>query len=158
MTERWEDVTGYQGLYQVSDLGNVRRIKGYRCRNTHILKYGLTNKGYQHVNLWKRNKARTYTIHGLVLKAFVGPRPHEHQCRHLDGNKINNKIENLRCGTNSENQLDRAIHGTSNRGEQSVQSKLTDKDVLTIKYLINQNVKQPSIAKKFNISPKCFFT
>lgn len=153
MIEQWKDIENYEGLYQISNCGRVCRVKGYRCKKQRILKHGCNNRGYKYVNLWKNNQYKTYTIHTLVLKTFIGYKPEGKQCRHLDGNKHNNKIINLRWGTNSENQLDRATHGTTNRGEQSYNAKLTNVEIHYIRYLIVSGITQSQIAKQFHVNP-----
>jgi len=84
------------------------------------------------------------------------------QCRHLDGNKSNNNLSNLKWGTRSENQMDRVACGNSNRGERSRMSKLKKEDVIIIRKLAtkaNKNVRKidkggnyKEIAKKFKVS------
>lgn len=64
-----------------------------------------------------RLNRRTYNINTLVLEAFTGPRPAGMETRHLDGNRKNNDIKNLRWGTPKENQADRIPHGTALRDE-----------------------------------------
>ena len=88
MTEEiWKDIVGYEGLYQVSNNGNVRRI-GRR-----ILKNFDAAKGYQKVQLWKENKGKAFLVHRLVLLAFVGQS--EMQTNHINRNKKDNRLENL---------------------------------------------------------------
>jgi len=90
---------------------------------------------YPVVTLSKNNNKRTFCIHTLVLEAYIGKRPVGKECRHLDGNPQNNNLDNLCWGTHSENMLDRALHGTSNRGERQGRSKLTERDVRLIIYI-----------------------
>jgi hypothetical protein len=105
MTERWLAVRGYEGLYEVSDHGRVRGRRG-------ISRTGQTMRGYQTVRLYKHFQRKALTVHRLVLEAFVGPRPANYECRHLDGDKTNNRISNISWGTRRENQLDNVRHGT----------------------------------------------
>lgn len=118
--ESWKPVVGYEGLYEVSDLGRVqsldrittgkrnRRIRG-RMLSLSVAKDG----GYHVVNLWKDNRLRVRRVSVLVLEAFVGPRPEGMVARHWpDRDPTNNRLENLRWGTQSENMLDKRAHGT----------------------------------------------
>ena len=118
--EQWKPVSGYEGIYEVSSHGRVRsvdreitdsrgqarRIKG-KVRRTPLDKYG-----YPTVDLWKQGKGQTRTVHSLVTEAFIGPRPEGMEVCHSDGDGTNNRLENLRYGTHSENMLDRVRHGT----------------------------------------------
>lgn len=68
--------------------------------------------GYYYVCLHKNGKQRTHTVHRLVLETFIGPRPEGMQCRYLDGDSANNKLNNLCWGTQKENEADKVKHGT----------------------------------------------
>lgn len=114
--ERWLPIAGYEGRYEVSDLGRVRsldrvRSHGKRWRGR-VLKPVPMPRGYLLVNLWFDNSQRMRLIHRLVLTAFDGPAPDGTEGRHLDGDPTNNTIDNLVWGTHSENQLDQVLHGT----------------------------------------------
>lgn len=118
--ESWAPVVGYEGFYEVSNLGRVRSVekrvrtaRGTRLRPSVVRKLSANPRGYLTVNL-SRGEAgsRTQHVHTLVLSAFVGPRPEGMEARHLDGNPANNSIANLAWGTHSENNLDRVRHGT----------------------------------------------
>lgn len=89
------------------------------CRGK-IIRPHLTGKGYYKVDLFQRPQKVAH----LVLLAFVGARPDGMQVAHNDGNPLNNKLNNLRYATASSNQMDRVIHGTSNRGERNGMVKL----------------------------------
>ena len=105
--EIWKDIEGYEGLYQVSNLGRVKSIYGW-CGNrfvkrTKILKLKINNKGYTKVYLYKNKKSKMFFVHRLVAMAFV-PNPNNlPQVNHKDGNKLNNSIGNLEWCTCSEN-------------------------------------------------------
>lgn len=95
------------------------------------------SRSYLHVNLCNRGR-KMCAIHRLVLEAFIGPCPKGMECRHLDGDKQNNKLDNLKWGTHSENQQDAVKHGThytlGRCGEQHPQSKLSNRDRRLIIY------------------------
>ena len=89
---------------------------GRRCRE--LFRGGILSAavhpdgGYLFVNLCKEGKRSNWRIHTLVLTAFVGPRLDGMECLHGDGNPANNRVENLRWGTGSQNSLDAVRHGT----------------------------------------------
>lgn len=108
MTEIWRAVPGLVG-YEASNLGSVRSLRRHQpC----ILKPSLDHGGYRMVFPSVDGQNRTYAIHRMVLLAFVGPRPPGMQIRHLDGDRSNNCLSNLRYGTPSENVQDAVRHGT----------------------------------------------
>lgn len=95
--EQWKDVVGYEGLYQVSDMGRVKRVIGYSCKTERILKpYQCLRGGYPQVMMCKDGKRKHKQIHHLILDNFVGQRPtSNHETRHLDGNPQNSILTNL---------------------------------------------------------------
>lgn len=114
--EHWRPVPGYEGRYDVSDLGCVRSW----CWTTsqrpepRPLAPGIDSEGYRRVHLRAspRTAVKSVRVHVLVLLAFVGPRPPCHEIRHLDGNRLNNTLTNLTYGTKSQNVRDAIAHGT----------------------------------------------
>lgn len=75
----------------------------------------------------------TKNVHALIARAFLGIRPKDLQVRHLDGNALNNSLGNLSYGTAKQNQRDRTVHGTDNRGERHPMAILNKKDVREIR-------------------------
>lgn len=114
--ERWLPVVGYEGRYEVSDLGRVRSLSRVRSHGRkwrgRVLQPWAMPRGYLVVNLWFDNKQQPSLVHRLVLSAFIGPAPEGTEGRHGDGNPANNNLTNLSWGTHSENQLDQVAHGT----------------------------------------------
>ena len=100
MEEIWKDIVGYEGLYVVSNLG---RVKSIRYKNSRILKPHLNERGYLVVGLSKNGKAKIYKVHRLVMISFVGYLEGKDQVNHIDGNKTNNRLDNLEWCTQSEN-------------------------------------------------------
>lgn len=103
MEEIWKDIPGYEGLYQVSNKGNVRSLnwgnRGF-VRNLYLKKH---NRGYRHVELAKNGKRKAFTVHRLVATAFI-PNPNNYQTiNHIDEDKTNNTVENLEWCTMSQN-------------------------------------------------------
>ena len=103
MDEIWKDIKGYEGLYQISNFGNVKRLQHeeHNCRQGHrVLKERLKNpsfdkKGYLQVSLSKNNKRITRRVHRLVAEVFIS-NPNEYpMINHKDENKTNNNVNNL---------------------------------------------------------------
>ena len=112
-------------------------------------------RGYWACSLRIGGVTKTVTVHHLVLDAFVGPRPHGMECRHLDGNKENNRLENLRWGTRSENERDKIAHGTDHRGEKHHAANLTWQQVEQIRREYRRHTPgfmQKDLAKKLGVS------
>jgi hypothetical protein len=103
MQEQWRPVPGSPG-YEVSDRGRVRSPRV-------MLRQGPIGSGHLAVQIPRNGKRRTVYVHALVLEAFIGPRPRGQECRHLDDDKTNNTVGNLRWGTRSENTLDKVRNG-----------------------------------------------
>jgi DNA-binding transcriptional regulator YiaG len=98
-------------------------------------------------------KRHAALVHGLVLEAFVGPRPSGYDIRHLDGDPSNNRVENLAYGTRAENEADKVKHGTTNRGERNGMSKVTPDVVRKIRRVYAKGkYSQARIAKHFGLS------
>lgn len=121
LPERWLPVPGYEGAYEVSDLGNVRSVDrwvrhysaGWGRRRGRLLKQTPGPDGRLTVKLSVRSVTRTHLVHQLVLKAFVGPRPPGMFGCHNDGDHTSNLLGNLRWDTPRSNSLDMLIHGTN---------------------------------------------
>lgn len=86
-------------------------------------------KGYLFLRLSIAGREVNRYLHRLVLEAFDGPCPPDHECLHRDGNRLNNRRDNLRWGTRRENSADTAAHGRTLRGEKNLQAKLRESDV-----------------------------
>lgn len=101
--EEWRDIAGYEGLYKVSNLGRVMRVKGSPgARSDRVLKTGRDRYGYPRVNLYCGGKAAFRYVHRLVAVAFLTGEV-KREVDHIDGNKTNNNVENLRWATSAEN-------------------------------------------------------
>lgn len=111
------------------------------------------NKGYYCVRLKTEEGNKDRYIHLLMLEVFVEKRPigkEKYQARHLNGNSLDNRIENLKWGTVTENMRDKNLHGTSYRGEKHYRSKLTEQQVLYIRKIVNKD-NYSDIAKEYNV-------
>lgn len=123
MKEIWKDIEGYEGLYQVSNLGNVRSLDRYVKQKENNIQFKKGNniyinkQRYSTVNLWKNNKMKTISIHRLVAKAFLNWKEYKYTnfdigitytennlvINHKDNNKNNNVVNNLEWCTISYN-------------------------------------------------------
>lgn len=84
----YADVKGYEGFYKISSEGKLISPNGIKTTE-------ITKNGYERVSLWKKGKGRHYSIHRLVAEAFIPNPLNLPMVNHIDGNKLNNKIENL---------------------------------------------------------------
>lgn len=112
MEENWKDIVGYEGLYQVSNMGNIRSVErivmfGNRERTVKPsnLRYFKKANGYLSVKIYKHCRQYTFYVHRLVAMAFCDGYFDTADVNHKDGNKSNNVYTNLEWCTRSENQL-----------------------------------------------------
>jgi hypothetical protein len=106
--EIWKDVIGYEGLYQVSNLGNVKRISSFRGVNKKYLNgYNLipidNGKGYLRIKLTKNNKSKRIMLHRIIAEAFIENKHNKPFINHINSDRKDNSIENLEWCTQSEN-------------------------------------------------------
>lgn len=107
MKEIWKDVNGYEGLYQVSNFGNIRKLRfiNNKVNKEKIFKISpqKQNKGYLKVVLYKNGKYKNYLVHRLVASEFISNPNNYKEINHKDGNKENNSTNNLEWCTRSYN-------------------------------------------------------
>ena len=107
INEIWKDIKGYEGLYQVSNLGRVKSLEkidfsGHK-RKCKILKLALNRYGYAYLTLSKNGNKKAYTVHRLVAESFI-PNPNKLPfVNHKDENKSNNRVKNLEWCTHEYN-------------------------------------------------------
>ena len=150
--ERWLPVVGYEGWYDVSDFGRVKRVRA-ACGTQagRILKPSIT-QGYEHVDLHKKGKDKTMRVHKLVAVAFIGTCPDGVEVNHIDGDKTNNCLNNLEYVTPSENRRHAFRIGLQSfRGENNNSSKLTEENVHEIRKVYGKEPLE-SIATRFGVS------
>lgn len=102
--EEWRPVVGYEGTYEVSNLGMVARLPSRQNRKRHVMVHFLINSGYLAVRLTKNKKTKTKLIHRLVADAFIPNPQNLRYVNHKDENPLNNFVENLEhctCGYNN---------------------------------------------------------
>lgn len=153
--ENWKPVYGYEGYYEVSDLGRIRSLEcvvksscrngGSRIRPSKVLKQNRKRNGYLTVDLCKNGKIKTATVHRIVANAFYGPRP-DMQVNHINADKSDNRASNLEWCTAAENQAHiRGIKKFDNGFKKALRCKETGQ-VFESSYQaaawVNENVKQ----------------
>ena len=120
--EMWKAVKGYEGLYEVSDNGEIRSLDHEVLNNgTSVLVKGVLKRtrmkdnGYMIVDLWKDGKGKTHHVHRLVAQAFIDNPENKQTVNHIDGNKKNNNVNNLEWLTPSEQNLHFYEHGLKSK-------------------------------------------
>lgn len=103
MKEIWKGVPDYEGLYKVSNLGNIVSLNGYGHGIIRPLKIRICKAGYCRVTLSKNKQKQFTSVHVLVAKAFIPNPENKPQVNHIDGDKMNNTVENLEWVTCKEN-------------------------------------------------------
>ena len=107
MKEIWKDIPGHKGKHMVSNFGNVKSVKYMHTNSERVLKQSINRCGYAYIILWENKNKKHYTIHRLVASTFI-PNPNNYpQINHIDGNKLNNSVDNLEWCTASENVIHR---------------------------------------------------
>lgn len=163
MEEIWKDIKDYEGLYQVSNQGRIKRLSGkclakggnYRNLTETILTLfpNKTRYNYLYVNL-NNNGIKQFRVHKLVALAFIENPNNYPQINHKDADKNNNSVENLEWCTGQQN-ID---HAKANNlyperfGEKAPNCKLTQLEVDNIKERLKNKETGRSIAKLYNIS------
>lgn len=148
-------VVEYPGYY-ADEYGNIysRRSGGFRILSKRL------HRGYYRVNVRTgSNPVRTVAVdvHTLVLLAFAGSRPEGMECRHMNGDPLDNRPSNLRWGTHRENIHDQIRHGTAaclRHGENAIASKLSFADVMKIRRMYAQGYLQRQIAEIFGVTQR----
>lgn len=159
--EVWKAVEGYENLYQVSNLGNVKSLDREVTYSSGVvtLHKGKTLKqdtarGYKRVTLSENGKTKRFQVHRLVAMHFVENPEDKPHVNHLDGNKANNVVDNLEWCTASENEQHsfKVLGKKALRGDRKKTNKLKEKDISEIRKMYNDGYLQREIAVIFNVS------
>lgn len=158
MIEWWLSVVGFEGKYEVSNLGRVRSLFkgsrfGSRPRKTPLLLTPQPNTGGGHlrVKLTKDGHTIGALVHVLVLAAFRGPCPEGQEGCHDDGDTANNVLGNLKWGTHAENMQDMVRHGRSTKGERSGRARMSELQVRDMKLRLKSGQRRRQVAKDMKL-------
>jgi hypothetical protein len=143
--EEWRAIPGYEGFYEVSNLGRVKSLprvvetKNNRSQSVRggILKLTKGQYGYLQISVRIASTCRTRNVHVLVALAFMGPRPEGLIVLHGENGRLDNSVGNLSYGTYKQNNVqDRHRDGTAVTGERNYKAKLTAEKVLLARAII----------------------
>ena len=121
--ETWKDIPGYEGRYQASDLGNIRSLDRWiTCSDGRKIFYegkqliaNVSGNKRRTVKISKEGENKTFSVYVLVALTFLGPRPEGFEVCHKNGICTDDRLENLRYGTQMSNVIDRYRHGEFGR-------------------------------------------
>jgi hypothetical protein len=153
--ERWLPAVGYEGFYEVSDLGRVRSVPhpsrtGFK--GGVIRKPQNAGKGYRALRLSVRGHLTGEYVHHMVLAAFVGPCPAGMECLHGDDDRTNNRLNNLSYGTHDENMQQAVERNRMLSGERNPGSVLTEELVAEIRSAADAGVQGVALADYHGVS------
>jgi len=148
--EIWKPI--FDGTYEVSDHGNVRRGKDCRShKRGFVLKNLLCASGYYVVNFYIERIRKTHNIHRLVAEAFMGPCPEGKEVNHIDGNRLNNVLSNLEYISHRENMKHASELGLLRRGVRNRNAKLIESQVREILSLRNSGLSSIEIGLQYGV-------
>jgi hypothetical protein len=150
--ETWKNIIDYEGLYQVSNFGNVKSLGNEFTRKERLLKLSPQSKGYLTVVLQKNTTRKMVLVHRLVAEYFIPNIDNKPQVNHINGIKTDNRIENLEWVSHREN-LNHAIENNLVlKGDKNPTSKLKENEVIMIHNLLSKGVCIKALSKKYNVS------
>lgn len=163
--EIWKNIEGYEGYYQISNLGNIKSLSRFRkngkkekegyIKKEIILKTHISKTGYYVVDLKRNGIRKTFKIHRLIALHFIDNPFNKNYINHKNGIKTDNSIENLEWCTIKENNKHAEETGLKNdSGCNSSNSKLTREDVY---YIRNSNEKIKYLALRFKMNESTIY-
>lgn len=149
MRERWKDISGYEGRYQVSDRGRVRSLPRAYSPKLNYLKPKRDKDGYLEVCLYCKYNTKNYKkVHRLVFEAFLGDLSPEMQVNHENGKKHDNRFQNLTQMTAKENTKHAIDNQLRNR-----YGKISKEDIPTIRFKFECGFNCKVIAAEYQVPP-----
>lgn len=150
------EIKGFENYYINSDgyVVSKSRQKGFVFENEMILKSGIGSGGYKLVILRKDNRSFTKRIHRLVAEAFISNQENKPCVNHIDGNKLNNNVNNLEWCTYSYNNQDAYDNNLKGRGEKHYISKLKKDD---IPFIRKSKLSSKALGNMFKVSPATIY-
>jgi hypothetical protein len=155
MEEIWKPIINYEGLYEISNYGRIKRFnKDKRYKLFKILKYkkNRSRYGYLQTSLYKGGICKYFYISRLVLETFIGPCPEGMEACHNDGDPSNNFVGNLRWDTHKNNEKDKILHNTIVNGSKILWAKLSGTDIPKIRKMHKDGISTKEIANIYNVS------
>jgi hypothetical protein len=139
--------------YSISKCGEIIRMQaGKGARVAHVLKQQKhKTRPYLMVRLHCDGKAKTFDVHRLVAITYLGEIPKDLNVCHINGDCKDNRLENLRIDTRSNNERDKVLHGTSNRGAKNGMNKHHVQTIIAIKHALKDGVSSAEISRIFEI-------
>lgn len=164
MSEVWKPVPGYEGVYEISSAGRVRRlakeityVNRWGSETTYTksaleIKPWAQRSGHLNIDLYRGDGSHErFRLHRMVLSTFVGPCPEGMVACHEDGDPTNNALSNLRWDTPGNNFQDSVRHGTAYMGERQHMAKLREVDIPLIRNAYENGTSQSKIATEFGV-------
>jgi len=152
MQEVFKKVKGYEDHYEISNKG---RVRGTSYKGTKILNPAITKNGYLNVVFCVKQIKVHKLVHRLVAEAFIENNNNLEQVNHINGNKQDNRVENLEWCTQEYNNFHAYNTNLLNRYEDRPEAKLTKELVLKIPELIKQGATTDDLKNLFNVSRRC---
>lgn len=153
VSERWRPVVGFEGRYEVSDLGSVRSL----LRGIRRLALQKNPNGRAIVGLHKGGRQKSYAVAPIVARAWIGPKTAPCVC-HNNGNHLDNRVSNLRYDTQRGNCADKRRHGRWQQGAAIGTAVLTEQQVRAIRKQRALGKTYERLADRFGVSPSTIGT
>jgi ribosomal protein S25 len=157
MEEIWKDIKDFEGMYQISNLGRVKTLNYKNTGKEEIRALSLTKDGYYKVRLLCNNKDKTVRVHRLVAEAFIPNNDNKETVNHIDGNKQNNRVDNLEWADRHE-QLYHAYKNNlrkAQKGQYNCNASLTEEQVKEIRKIYIPRSKEfgtVALGKKYGVN------
>jgi hypothetical protein len=155
-TEEWRDIAGFEGVYQVSDLGRVRSLPHTIAHSVYpgrtrvspgrVLRQHCGDRGYCAVAFNVNGKNKRYEVHRLVGEAFIGSLPAGHHTHHINGDPSDNRLINLTYYSSSYH------HHIHNRGVNAHRNVLTEQQVIEIRRRLANGESQVALGKEYGVA------